>query len=325
MSANAIRRILVLGLITSLAPFAAGAQSDFPVKPVRLIVPFPAGGSLDNVGRLLGKKLGDLWGQNVLIDNRPGGAATIGTSVAAKSKADGYTLLLMANGFVMAPMMMSNPPYDPFKDFVPISLLARVNQALVAHPSLAVNNIRELVAEAKARPGQLSFASFGNGTSSHLGVELFKQQAGINLTHVPYKGVAPAMQDVLGGQVNVFLTNLPEILPHVQAGKLKVLGVADEKRAPQLPAAPTFAEQGFPGFNVYSWYGVVAPTGTSREIVERLHASFAQVLKDPEVVARFAQQGISILADNPESLSRFMQAEQARYAEAIRISGAKID
>jgi tripartite-type tricarboxylate transporter receptor subunit TctC len=325
MPAPLFRRICVAALVALVVPQSVLAQTDFPSKPVRLVVPFPAGGSLDNVGRQLGQKLGEQWSQSVLIDNRPGGAAIIGTSHVAKALPDGYTLLLMANGFVMVPLLMPNAPYDPFKDFVPVTLLARVNQALVAPPGFAPNNVRELIAEAKARPGQLTFASFGNGTSSHLGVELFKQAAGINMTHVPYKGVAPALQDVLGGQVNVFLTNLPEILAHVQAGKLKALAVADEKRAPQLPNVPTFAEQGFPGFNVYSWYGVVAPAGTPAPIVEKLHAAFAQALKAPDVAARMGQQGLTILGLGSEDFRRFMQAEQARYVEPIRISGARIE
>jgi len=325
MTADVRRRAMLVGLIASALPLPAVAQSDFPSKPVRLVVPFPAGGSLDNFGRLLAQRLTEQWGQNALVDNRPGGAAIIGTQHVAKSPPDGYTLLLMANGFVMVPMLMSKVPYDPFQDFSPVALLARVNQALVAPPSFAPNNVRELIAAAKARPGQLTFASFGNGTSSHLGVELFKKETGIDMTHVPYKGVAPALQDVVGGQVNVFLTNLPEILPHVQAGRLKVLGVADEKRAPQLPDVPTFAEQGVPNFNVYSWYGCVAPAGTPDAVIQKLHASLVQALQAPEVSQRLAQQGILTIGGGPEEMRRFMKAEQARYAEPIRISGAKIE
>jgi len=264
-------------------------------------------------------------GQSVIVDPRAGGATIIGTQIVQKAPPDGYTLLLMANGFLLTPMLMQKAPWDAFKDFAPVSLLARVNQVLVAHPSFEPRSVRELVAAAKAAPGAINFASFGNGTSSHLGVELFKKEAGIDMTHVPYKGVAPALQDLLGGQVKLFLTNFPEVLAHVQSGKLRAIAVADDKRLSQLPDVPTFAEQGFPGFLVYSWYGCVAPAGTPDAVVRKLHASFAQALSAPDMVERLTKQGMVILNSPPEELRRFMQSEQARYAEPVRLSGAKID
>lgn len=314
-----------IGLAGTTASAQPSAPADFPARPVRLVVPFPAGGSLDNVTRLLAQRLTEQWGQPIVVDNRPGGAAVIGTTQVAKSPADGYTLLMMANGFVMVPMLMTKVPYDPYRDFEPVSLLARVNQVLVAPNSFAPNSVAELIALARSRPGAIRFASFGNGTSSHLGVELLKHLAGIDLTHIPYKGVAPAMQDVLGGHVDLFLTNLPETLPYLQTGRLKALGVADEKRAPQLPDVPTFAEQGVANFNVYSWYGVAAPAGTPSAIVGKIDAAFREALQHPTVNSKLTQQGIVPLGKGPEALREFMRSEQARYAEPIRVSGARIE
>lgn len=330
MKIRSIRHIAT-ALTVLLAGAAVATQStaatpaDFPSKPVRLVVPFPAGGSLDNFTRLLAQQLTEQWKQTVIVDNRPGGAAIIGTGHVAQSQPDGYTLLMMANGFVMVPMLMAKAPYDPYKDFSPITLLARVNQVLVAPTGFAPNSVADLIQAAKAEPGGLRFASFGNGTSSHLGGELLKHLAGINMTHVPYRGVAPAMQDVLGGHVEVFLTNLPETLPYLQNGRLKALGVADNQRAPQLPDVPTFTEQGIREFNVYSWYGVVAPAGTPPAIIERIDTAFQRALQHPDVKSRLTQQGIVPVGEGPENLLRFMRSEQARYAEPIRISGARIE
>ncbi len=325
MPVDLTRRRLLGALAVASLPLPLTAQTDFPSKPIRIVVPFPAGGSLDNLARVLAAKMSDSLGQSVVVDPRPGGATVIGTQNVQKSPADGYSLLLMANGFLLTPMLMQKAPWDAFKDFAPVSLLARVNQVLVAHPSFEPRSVRELVTAAKAAPGTINFASFGNGTSSHLGVELFKKEAGIDMTHVPYKGVAPALQDLLGGQVKLFLTNFPEVLPHIQSGKLRALAVADDKRLPQLPDVPTFAEQGFPAFLVYSWYGCVAPAGTPEAVTRKLHAAFAQALAAPDTVDRLTKQGMVILNAPGEELRRFMQAEQARYAEPVRLSGAKID
>lgn len=322
---NPIRRILIAALATfATIPLTLHAQSDFPTKSVRIVVPFPAGGTLDTLGRLLAPKMQESLGQPVVIDPRGGGATAIGTQAVQKSAADGYTLLFMANSFVLVPMLMQKPLWDPLKDFTPISLVARVNQVLVAHPSFEPNDLKTLVAAAKAAPGKLNFASFGNGTSSHLGVELFKTLAGINMEHISYKGMAPAMQDVLGGQVKLLLSNIPDAIPQLKAGKLKALAVADDKRSALLPDVPTFAEQGYPGFAVYSWYACVAPAGTPEPVVKKLHAAFSAAVKDPVVMERLGKQGMTILNASGEELHRFMEAEQKRYVEPIRISGARI-
>ncbi len=306
-------------------PLAAHAQADFPSKPIRIVVPFPAGGTLDTLGRILAPKLQETLGQPVVIDPRGGGATAIGTTAVQKAAPDGYTLLFMANSFVLVPMLMKTPPWDPIRDFVPVSLVARVNQVLIAHPSFEASTVNQLVALAKANPGKLNFASFGNGTSSHLAVELFKSLAGIDMQHVSYKGMAPAMQDILGGQVKVLMSNIPDAIPQLKAGKVKALGVADDKRAVQLPEVPTFAEQGFPGYAVYSWYAIVAPAGTPDAAVRKLHAAFSTAVKDPAILERLNQQAMTVLNAPGEDLRRFMESEQKRYAEPIRISGAKIE
>ena len=309
----------------SALPLSAQGQGDYPSKSIRIVVPFPAGGTLDTLGRILAPKMQETLGQPVVIDPRGGGATAIGTQAVQKAAPDGYTLLLMANSFVLVPMLMSKAPWDPLNDFVPVSLVARVNQVLIAHPTFAPSNLKELVAAAKAAPGKLNFASFGNGTSSHLGVELFKSLAGIQMEHVSYKGMAPALQDVLGGQVKLLLANIPDALPQLKAGKLKALAVADDKRSPLLPEVPTFIEQSYPGYVVYSWYGCVAPAGTPEAIVRKLHAAFSHAARDPMVAERLAQQGMTILNAPGDELHRFMAAEQKRYADPIRVSGAKIE
>ena len=326
---KAVRRTLVAALAwlaLCIAPLTAHAQADYPSKPIRIVVPFPAGGTLDTLGRILTPKLQDTLGQPVVIDPRGGGATAIGTTAVQKAAPDGYTLLFMANSFVLVPMLMKAPPWDPIKDFVPVSLVARVNQVLIAHPSFEANTVNQLVTLAKANPGKLNFASFGNGTSSHLAVELFKTLAGIDMQHISYKGMAPAMQDILGGQVKVLMSNIPDAIPQLKGGKVKALGVADDKRSVQLPEVPTFAEQGFPGYAVYSWYAIVAPAGTPDPIVRRLHAAFSTAVKDPMVIERLVtQQGMTVLNAPGDDLRRFMEAEQKRYAEPIRLSGAKIE
>ncbi len=325
---NPRRRLLIAALAVlplCAMPLAARAQADFPSKPIRIVVPFPAGGTLDTLGRLLAPRLQDTLGQPVVIDPRGGGATAIGTTAVQKSAPDGHTLLFMANSFVLVPMLMKNAPWDPIRDFTPVSLVARVNQVLIAHPSFEANTVNQLVALAKANPGKLNFASFGNGTSSHLGVELFKTLAGIDMQHISYKGMAPAMQDILGGQVKVLLANIPDAIPQLKAGKVKALGVADDKRAVQLPDVPTFAEQGFPGYAVYSWYAVVAPAGTPDAAVKKLHAAFSTAVKDPVILDRLHQQAMTVLNAPGDELRRFMESEQKRYAEPIRVSGAKIE
>ncbi len=320
---NALR-ILALATLAAL-PLASQAQADYPNKPLRIVVPFAAGGTLDNLGRLLSPKLQESLGQPVVIDPRGGGGTAIGTQIVQKAAPDGYTLLFVANSFLILPMVSKNPPWDVFKDFVPVSLVSRVSQVLVAHPSFEANSVKELVAAAKAAPGKLDFASLGNGSSSHLAVEIFKSQAGIDMQHVPYKGLAPALQDVLAGQVKVFLSNMPDAIPHVRGGKLKGLGLADEKRAPQLPDVPTFAEQGFPGYLVYSWYGLMAPAGTPPAVTAKLHAALSAAVKDPVIVERTGQQAMTIINTPGEEFRKYLQSEHQRYSAQVKALKLSID
>lgn len=317
-------RTLALATLAAL-PLASQAQSDYPSKPLRIVVPFAAGGTLDNLGRLLSPKLQEALGQPVVIDPRGGGGTAIGTQIVQKAAPDGYTLLFVANSFLILPMVTKNPPWDVFKDFVPVSLVSRVSQVLVAHPSFEANSVKDLVAAAKAAPGKLDFASLGNGSSSHLAVEIFKAQAGIDMQHVPYKGLAPALQDVLAGQVKVFLSNMPDAIPHVRGGKLKGLGLADEKRAPQLPDVPTFVEQGFPGYFVYSWYGLMAPAGTPPAVSAKLHAALSAAVKDPVIVERTGQQAMTIINTPGDEFRKYLQSEHQRYSAQVRALKISID
>lgn len=320
---NALR-MLVLATLAAL-PLASQAQADYPNKPLRIVVPFAAGGTLDNLGRLLAPKLQESLGQPVVIDPRGGGGTAIGTQIVQKAAPDGYTLLFVANSFLILPMVSKTPPWDVFKDFVPVSLVSRVSQVLVAHPSFEANSVKDLVAAAKAAPGKLDFASLGNGSSSHLAVEIFKSQAGIDMQHVPYKGLAPALQDVLAGQVKVFLSNMPDAIPHVRGGKLKGLGLADEKRAPQLPDVPTFAEQGYPGYLVYSWYGLMAPAGTPPAVSAKLHAALSAAVKDPVIVERTGQQAMTIINTPGEEFRKYLQSEHQRYSAQVKALKISID
>lgn len=320
---NALR-ILALAVLAAL-PLAARAQSDYPNRPLRIVVPFAAGGTLDNLGRLLAPKLQESLGQPVVIDPRGGGGTAIGTQIVQKAAPDGYTLLFVANSFLILPMVSKSPPWDVFKDFVPVSLVSRVSQVLVTHPSFEASSIRDLVAAAKAAPGKFDFASLGNGSSSHLAVELFKSMAGIDMQHVPYKGIAPALQDVLAGQVKVFLSNMPDAIPHVRAAKLKGLGIADERRAPQLPEVPTFAEQGYPGYLVYSWYGLMAPAGIPPAVSTRLHAALSAAVRDPLIVERTGQQAMTIINSPAEDFRKYLQSEHQRYSAQVRALKISID
>lgn len=320
------RRLISMAALcmAAVATSAAHAQA-FPSKPVRIVVPFPAGGSLDSLGRQIAPRMQESLGQPVVIEPRGGGATRVGTQAVQSAAPDGHTVLFMANSFVMVPMLMEKAPWDVFKDFAPVGLVSRVSQVLVTHPSFETRNLADLVKAAKARPGQLDFASFGNGTSSHLGVELFKQMANVYMVHIPFTGVAPALQNVLGGQVKLFFTNIPDVLPHIQAGRLNALAVSDERRSPQLPSVPTFSEQGYAGFVSYSWYGMTVPAGTPEPAVRKLHEAIAFAIRSPDVRERLEQQGHTILGGGPEDLRRFMVSEQQRYAAPIKRSGAKIE
>ena len=319
--------LFLLGVSAFALAAIAGAQAPaYPTKPIRLVVPFPAGGATDILAREVAKHLTDAWGQSVVVDNRPGAGGNIGSELVAKAAPDGYTLEMGTVGtHAINASLYSKMPYDHVRDFVPVILVAGVPNVLEVNPALPVNSVQELIAYAKANPGKLNFASSGSGTSIHLSGELFKVMAGVQMTHVPYKGSAPALQDLLGGQVQLMFDNLPPSLPQIKAGKLRALAVTSAGRAPALPDTPTVAEAGLPGFEASSWFGVLAPAGTPPEIVNKLNAEIAKWLASPGAKEKLANVGANIAGGTPEDFARHIQAETAKWAKVVKESGAKVD
>jgi tripartite-type tricarboxylate transporter receptor subunit TctC len=319
--------LFLLGVSAFALAAIAGAQAPaYPTKPIRLVVPFPAGGATDILAREVAKHLTDAWGQSVVVDNRPGAGGNIGSELVAKAAPDGYTLEMGTVGtHAINASLYSKMPYDHVRDFVPVILVAGVPNVLEVNPALPVNSVQELIAYAKANPGKLNFASSGSGTSIHLSGELFKVMAGVQMTHVPYKGSAPALQDLIGGQVQLMFDNLPPSLPQIKAGKLRALAVTSAARAPALPDTPTVAEAGLPGFEASSWFGVLAPAGTPPEIVNKLNAEIAKWLASPGAKEKLANVGANIAGGTPEDFARHIQAETAKWAKVVKESGAKVD
>jgi tripartite-type tricarboxylate transporter receptor subunit TctC len=302
-------------------PLAAAA---FPVKPVRLIVPFPPGAFNDQLARTLSQKLGERWKQPVVVDNRPGASTVIGTDLAARAPADGHTLLIVSFAFAVNPSLHRSLPFDTGQDFTPVVLAAGTPNILVVHPGLPARSVKDLVQLARERPGRLDYATAGNGTSNHLCTELFKSLAGVDLVHVPYKGSAPAVTDLLGGQVQVMFDNAPNVLPHVRAGKLRALAVSTAARSAFAPDLPAVAET-VPGFDVEVWFGVVAPAGVPREVIGRLNADINAVLALPEVKNRFAEQGVRVIGGSPESFGAYLQAQTRRWAKVVKDAGLQVE
>jgi len=312
-------------IILGLGCHAAPAQ-NYPAKPIRLIVPYPPGGPTDLVGRSIGQKLTEAWGQQVIVENRAGAASAVGTEVAARAPADGYNLLLGTSaGFCINPALGGKLPYDPERDFAPISLLVINPQILVVHPSLPVHSVKGLIALAKSRPGQINYASVGNASPQHLGMEMLKSMTGINMVHVPYKGTAPAVTDILAGNVSLMFNSMPSVLPQANAGKLRGIAVGSARRSPAAPEIPTVAEAGLPGFEYVTWYGLFTPTGTPREIVSRLHAQIVKILADPELSRRFSSQGAEPASNTPEQLAQYRRAEFERWRKLIAELKLKVD
>jgi tripartite-type tricarboxylate transporter receptor subunit TctC len=315
----------VLALLAVLLPALAAGQG-YPAKPVYIVNPFAAGGPVDLLARAVGQKLHEAWGQPVIVDTRAGAAGNIGIEYAARQPADGYTLLVMPTGnAVVNPHLYAKLPYDTFRDFAPVTLLATVENALVVHPSVAAKTVPELVAVAKANPGKLSFASPGVGSQAHIAGEMLKSMAGIDVVHVPYKGMAPAMNDLVGGQVSFMFLSMSSALKQVQAGKLRALGVASLKRSPAAPELPTVGEQGFPGFEALSWYALVAPAGTPPEVIDRIAAESARALRDPAVRDRLLGLGANPVGGTPAELAAMLKGEYARWGDFIRKSGIRAE
>ena len=316
---------LALGSLFAVLAVTVSAQS-YPTKPIRLVVPFPAGGTTDVLARAAAQKLTETLGQPVVVDTRPGAGGNIGAELVAKSPPDGYTLLMGTVGtHAINPSLYPKMPYDHVRDFVPVILVAGVPNVLVINPALPVNSVQELIAYAKANPGKLNFASSGNGTSIHLSGELFKTMAGVQITHVPYKGSAPALQDLVGGQVQLMFDNLPSALALIKGGRLKALAVTSKERAPALPDVPTMAESGLPGFEASSWFGLLAPAGTPQPVVAKLNAEIAKWLASPEAKEKLLAQGANAAGGTPEDFTRHIAAETAKWQKVVKESGAKVD
>jgi len=319
------RAVLGAAFVAAGAAGTAWAQG-YPVKTVRIIISYPAGGGVDFVGRLLAQKLGESWGQQVVIDSRPGGGGNIGTQIASRAPADGYNLLLSPLGpLVINPSLFSKLPFDPVRDFDPVTTLISALNLLVVHPSLPVKSVKELVALAKARPGQIKFASSSHGNTDHLAGELFKSLAGVDMVHVPYKGGAPATLDLVAGQVEVFFGPVQNVISNVQAGRLRMLAAATAKRWPTMPDLPTIAEAGVPGFAVENWYGMLVPARTPKEIVATLNTELLRVLALPDVKERLATNGMIPFPSTPEQFAAYIKAETAKWAKVVKESGARVD
>jgi tripartite-type tricarboxylate transporter receptor subunit TctC len=317
------RRRLVAGLGLAACGFAS-AEAPYPGKTLRLIVPFPAGGSTDPVARLLAQKLTDDWGQAVVVDNRPGGNTIIGTDALAKAAPDGYTLLYTASTHVINPLLMANLPYDSVRDFQPVATIVRSEFVLVVHPSVPANNLQEFIALAKAKPGVLNYATSGNGNPNHLAGEYFGMVAGVRMNNVPYKGGGPAITDLLGGQVQAMFSVPTSVAGHIKAGKLRALGYTGSKPLPGL-SIPTFAQAGLPGFDINSWNGVFVPAGTPRAIVDKLSAEIGRILALPDVVDKLAAQGQDPWYQNAEQFTAMLASDRQKYAAIIKAANIKLD
>jgi len=320
---RSLGRVSVSLVLVSSAPAFAQA---YPVKPIRLVVGVPAGGTNDMVARLVGQKLGALLGQQIVVDNRPGANGNIGAEYVVRSVPDGYTLFLASIGTnSINQSLYPNMPFDTLRDFAMISQLTSIPQILVVHPTVPANDVQQLIDYAKSNPQRVSFASGGTGSAGHLAGELFKSRAGVDMLHVPYKGSAPALQDLLGGQVGAMFDQVVTSLPHVRSGKLRALAVTTLKRTPVAPDLPTIAESGLAGYSVTTWHGLLAPAATPREIVERLSKETAKALGSPEVREKFLAQGAEPTPSTPEQFRAFIESEIEQWAKVVKVSGAKLD
>jgi tripartite-type tricarboxylate transporter receptor subunit TctC len=316
---------LALAAVAAATPFAVQAQA-YPTKPVTVIVPFAAGGTTDILARVVGQALNKELGQSVIVDNRAGAGGNIGAALAAKAPADGYTLFMGTVGtHAINQSLYRKLPFDPIKDFQPLTRVAMVPNLLVANPGKPYKNVKELIAYARANPGKVNFGSSGSGSSIHLSGELFKSMAGVQMVHVPYKGSAPAVTDLLGGQIDIMFDNMPSAIQHVRNGKLRPLAVTTAKRSPELPDVPTITEAGVPGYEATSWFGMFAPANTPAPVVAKLNAALVKVLADPEVRKKLAEQGAEPYSEKPEQFAEFIRKEAAKWSKVVKDSGASAD
>jgi len=309
-----------VAMVGALAAPVALAQA-YPAKAIRVIVPSSPGGGTDILARVIAARLTEAWGQQVVVENRAGAGQMIGIELAAKAAPDGYSLLMAASTLAINPVMYKKVPYDALRDFAPITQAAALPNILVAHPSLPVKNVKELVALAKARPGQLVYASAGHGTSPHLSFELFLYMTGTKMIHVPYKGTGPGAVDTVAGQVQLMMPNLLTALPHVKSGRLRALGVTSAKRSAGVPDVPTIAQAGVPGYEAIQWYGLLAPAGTPREIVTKLHGEIVKILAAPDTREKLSSDGAEPVGSTPEQFAAFIRAETDKWGKVVKAAG----
>jgi tripartite-type tricarboxylate transporter receptor subunit TctC len=328
------RRLLrQLASMAALAPFGAlaprgrarAAELDYPSQPITIVVVYPPGGGADIVARDLGRRMTEAWNVPVVVENRPGAGTTLAAAHVAKARPDGYTLLMTDVSYAIAPALYKRLPYDPVRDLEPISLTNGVADALVVNDAVPVHTVQELIAYAKANPGKLSYASAGNGTLNHLAPEIFKKMAGVDMTHVPYKGAIAALNDVMAGRCQVYVGALVSVLPQLRDGKIRMLAVTGAHRSELLPDVPTVAEAGLPGYDAAAWYGLLAPAGTPPAIVDKLSREVANIMTQPDFRQRMVAQGNEVVAGTPADFRRFLQAEFEKWRAAVAISGASVD
>lgn len=303
----------------------AGAQ-NFPTKSLRMIIHFPPGGPTDFVGRALAQKLSEAWKQQIIVENRPGASGIIGIETVLRAPADGYTLLFGTGGsLALAPALNSKLPYNVFTDLAPITLVVINPQILVVHPSLPVHSVRDLIRLARSRPGEINYGSVGPGSPQHLGMELLKTMAGVNLVHIPYKGTAPAMTELIAGQISAMFNSMPSVLPHIATGRLRGIAVGSAKRSPAAPDIPTVAEAGLKGFQYVTWYALLAPAATPKDVIAKINAESVKALSQPEMVQRLSSQGAEPAPGTPEELARFMRAEHEGWKKVIKAANVKLN
>lgn len=324
---NLPNRRQIIGLAAAAMSLPTLAQtSSFPLRPVRIVVPYTTGGSNDVIARLLAQQLQEAWGQPVVVENKPGAAGNIGASDIAKSAPDGHSLLLTNINIVsMNPGLIANMPFDPQKDFAPISLLGTTALALVVHPSVPANNVRELIDLARKGPGRLNYASSGNGSPQHMSAEMFKAMTKTSMTHIPYRGAAPAVNDLLAGQVQVTIGVVNQLIPHIRAGKLKALGVTTRKRLAQMPDVPTLDEAGVPGYESEIWLGLAAPSATPPAIIEQINQAIRKAMATADVISKLQSQGIDVVVSSPDQMRQRGLEDLKRWGDIIRTAGIKVD
>lgn len=327
------RLVIALGAGVLAAPLASFAQAPtkpqpdgYPAKQIRIVVPFPAGGTADIMARVLGQKMSETWGQQVIVDNRAGAAGNIGAEVAAKAAPDGYTLFLCTVGtHAIHQSLYRKLPFDPIRDFSAIAYIAGVPNVVVVHPSIPAKNVKELIAFIKARPGQINFGSSGTGSSVHMSGEMLKVMAGLNMTHIPYKGNPQAVTDLMAGQIELMITNMPSVIPYIQSRKLRALAVTTRSRSPTLPDAPTMEEAGVPGYESSAWFGLVGQAAMPRPIVNKLNAEAVRIVQLQDVKQNLASQGAEVLVMTPDEFGELIKTETAKWAKIVKASGAHAD